>query len=254
MRLICLQPAAGIARLGAVAVCAAALAGCQGITGVRPVAEVRIIDASPDAPPMDIAQIAPVPAVPMGLYNVGFGTVSSYIPTGAGTYTHAAMVAGTGQQLASARAAFAAGGQYTLLAGNIAASLQLAVLKDQATPAPAGQIALRFLGEATRAGAVDIYLVPAGASGTGLAPIASGVNFGCNTGYIAAPAGTYSVVVVAAGAAVGVASPIYTGSQVGYAATSVRTILLLDRRSEVGEPANARGLQVIAANDYDPAG
>jgi len=250
MRLICFH-SDGFARLGAVAVCAFALAGCQGITGVQPAAQVRIIDASPDAPALDIAQIAPVPAVPMGLYNVGFGTVSSYIPTGAGTYTHAAMVAGTGQQLAVARGTFAAGGQYTLLAGNIAASLQLAVLKDQATPAPAGQIALRFLGEATRAGAVDIYLVPAGGAGTGLAPVASGVSFGSNTGYIAAPAGTYSVVAYAAGATAGVAAPIYTGSQVSYAATSVGTILLLDRR---GDEAGARGLQVIVAKDYDPAG
>ncbi|HEV2618934.1 MAG TPA: DUF4397 domain-containing protein, partial [Acidobacteriaceae bacterium] len=92
-----------------------------------------------------------------------------------------------------------AAGHYTLLAANIAASLQLAVLKDQATPAPAGQIALRFLGEATRPGAVDIYLVPAGSAGAGLAPVASGVSFGKHTGYVSAAAGTYSIVVVAAG-------------------------------------------------------
>jgi hypothetical protein len=253
MRLIGLHSAAGFVRLGALALGAVALAGCQGITGIQPAAQVRIIDASPDAPPLDIAQIAPVPAVPMGLYNVGFGAVSSYIPTDAGKYTHAAFVAGTQQQLALARGAFAAGGQYTLLASNITASMQLTVLKDQATPAPAGQIALRFLGEATRAGAVDVYLVPAGSAAMGVAAVASGLSFGANTGYLAAPAGTYSIVVYPAGTggALGGASPIYTGSQVVYPATSVRTILLLDRRA--GEDA-ARGLQVIAANDYDPAG
>jgi hypothetical protein len=251
MRWMCFHSAGGVARLGAAAVCALALAGCAGITGLQPAAQVRVIDVSPDAPALDIAQIAPVPAVPMGLYNVGFGTVSSYIPTDAGTYTHAAMVAGSRQQLASVRGTFAPGGQYTLLTGNIAANLQIAVLKDQATPAPAGQIALRFLGEATRAGAVDIYLVPAGGSGAGLAPVASGVSFGTNTGYVSAGAGTYSVVVVAAGAEVGVGVPIYTGRQVSYAGTSVKTILLLDRRGDEGE---ARGLQVIAADDYDPAG
>ncbi|HEV2646793.1 MAG TPA: DUF4397 domain-containing protein [Acidobacteriaceae bacterium] len=254
MRMILLQPGAAAVRLGALALCAVALAGCQGITGVRPAAQVRIIDASPDAPPMDIAQVAPVPVVPMGLYNVGFGAVSSYIPTSAGTYTHAAMVAGTGQQLALARGTFTAGGQYTLLAGNIAAGLQLAVLKDQATPALPGQIALRILGQATRAGAVDIYFVPAGSSGAGLAPLVSAVSFGANSGYLTAPAGTYSIVVYAAGATAGTAVPLYTGGQVSYAPTSVRTILLVDRRAEAGDPSSAHGLQVITASDYDPAG
>jgi hypothetical protein len=250
MRLIELHSAGGVARLGVVALCSVALAGCGGIMGLQPAAQVRIIDASPDAPPLDIAQVAPVPTVPLGLYNVGFGAVSSYIPTNAGTYTHAAFVAGTQQQLAAAKGVFAAGGQYTLLAGNIAAGMQLTVLKDQATPAPAGEIALRFLGEATRVGAVDVYLVAAGSPAAGLSPVASGVSFGANTGYVVTPAGTYSIVAYVAGAVPGVGTPIYTGKQVAYAATSVRTVLLLDQR---GGEADARGLQVITADDYDPA-
>jgi hypothetical protein len=225
-------------RIAALAVLAAGLAGCQGVTGIQPVAQVRVIDTSPDAPALDVYQNSQA-----SLYNVGFGTVSSYIPLAPGSYTHAAFTTGTQQQLAQVRGALAPGSQYTLLTGNIAANLQMALLRDQSFPAPGGQVALRFLGQATRSGPVDIYLLPAGFSLTGASPIAAGVSFGSNTGYINAPSGTYSIVAYPAGILPTAAAPAYTGSQVAYPATSVRTILLLDQ-----PPA---GLQTITAADFD---
>jgi hypothetical protein len=256
MRLIFLQTASRTTRLAALAVCGVVLAGCQGVTGLQPTAQVRVIDASPDAPALDIAHTSPATSVPNGLYNIGFGTISSYIPMAAGAYTHSAYVAGTQQQLALTHGTFRAGGQYTLLTGNIVASLQMAVLKDQSTPAPAGETALRFLGQATRSGAVDLYLLPAGSSLNRASPIATGVNFGTNTGYINAPAGTYSIVAYPAGIAPGSSSPRFTGSQAAYAGTSVHTLVLLDQRDEdpqSDEPVNPRSLQVITASDYDPS-
>jgi hypothetical protein len=228
------------ARLAALALCAVVLAGCQGVTGIQPAAQVRVIDASPDAPALDVYQNSQA-----SLYNVGFGTVSSYIPLAPGAYSHAAFTAGTQQQLAQVRGTLGPGSQYTLLTGNVVANLQMALLKDQSFPAPAGQVALRFLGQATRSGPVDIYLLPAGFSLSGAAPIATGVNFGTNTGYIDAPSGTYSIVAFPAGIAPSTAPPAYTGSQTTYPATSVRTILLLD------QPPS--GLQIISAPDFDPA-
>jgi Domain of unknown function (DUF4397) len=249
-----LQLAHRTARLAALAVCGLVLAGCQGVTGLQQTAQVRVIDASPDAPALDIAQTSPATAVPNGLYNIGFGTVSSYIPMAAGAYTHSAYVAGTQQQLALVHGTFRAGGQYTLLTGNIVAGLQMAVLKDQSTPAPNGQTALRFLGQATRSGPVDLYLLPAGFSLNRASPIAAGVIFGTNTGYINAPAGTYSIVAYPAGTAPSASSPSFTGSQMAYPATSVRTIVLLDQRNddEFATPSNTHSLQVISASDYDP--
>jgi Domain of unknown function (DUF4397) len=240
MTLACLHLATRTARLAALAVCALVLAGCQGVTGIQPVAQIRVIDASPDAPAIDVYQNSQA-----SLYNVGFGTVSTYLPIAPGTYTHTAFTAGTQQQLAQIRGILGAGSQYTLLTGNVAANLQMALLKDQAFPAPSGQVALRFLGQATRSGPVDIYLKPAGLSLSGAAPIATGVNFGTNTGYIAAPSGTYSIVAYPTGTTPRSAAPFFTGIQTTYPATSVRTILLLDQ-----QPA---GLQVIAASDFDSA-
>jgi hypothetical protein len=234
-----LHPATRTGRLAILALVTAGLAGCQGVTGIEPVAQVRVIDASPDAPPLDIYQNSQA-----GLYNIGFGTVSSYIPMPSGDYTHAAYTAGTQQQLAQVRRAFAAGGQYTVLTGNIAANLQMTVLKDQSYAAPAGQVALRFLGQATRSGTVDIYLLPAGFSLAGATPFASGIHFGANTGYVNVPSGTYSIVAFPAGMAPNAAVPTFTGSQVNYPGGSARTIVLIDQPP-------APGLQVITADDFD---
>lgn len=236
-----------ISRLIALVALTAALAGCQSIAGIQPISQVRVIDASPDAPALDIYQNSAAT-----LYNVGFGTVSSYIPTASGAYTHAAYTAGTQQQLASLHTVLSVGGQYTVLAGSVAANLQMTVLRDQSTPAPAGQVALRIIGQTTRAGAFDLYLLPSGSAlTTGLAPITTNIAFGSNTGYINAPSGTYSIVALPAGALPAATSPAFTGSQASYPSGSARTIVLIDDPSADG--ATGRHLQVITADDFDPA-
>jgi hypothetical protein len=235
-------------RVAALSVLILTLAGCQSISGTQSVTQVRFIHASPDAPALDLYQ-NPGQNSPASLYSVGFGTVSSYMLLAPGAYTQTADVAGTQQQIATARGNFAAGGQYTVLAGNIAANLQMTILKDQATPAPAGEVALRFLGQATRAGPVDLYLLAPGASLSGLAPIATGIGLGGNTGYIDVPGNTYSIVALPAGSAPSSASvPLFTGSQALYPAGSVRTILLIDQ-----PPPTSFGLQMITADDFDPS-
>jgi hypothetical protein len=236
-------------RLAGLAALATALAGCQGIAGTQTVTQVRFIHASPDAPPLDLYQSAAQGSTQGGqasLYNVGFGAASSYMTLAPGAYTNAANVAGTQQQIASARGSFAGGGQYTVLVGNIAANLQMTVLKDQATAAPAGMVALRFLGQATRTGAVDLYLLPPGGRLSNLLPVATGVGFGGNTGYVNVPGGTYSLVALPAGSEAG--QPVFTGSETLYPAGSARTILLVDQ-----QPPVSAGMQLITADDFDPS-
>jgi hypothetical protein len=236
------------AALSLLCVAIAALTGCQSIAGTQSVTQVRFIDASPDAPALDLYQ-NPTPTSQASLYNISFGAVSSYMLLTPGAYTQAADTAGTQQQLATVRGTFAAGGQYTVLAANFAANLQMTVLKDQATPAPAGQVALRFLGQATRTGPVDLYLVASGLTLSSAIPIATGVSFGSNTGYIDVPANTYSIVALPTGSAPSSASvPLFTGSQTLYPAGSVRTLLLMDQ-----QPPSPSGMQLIAAVDFDPA-
>jgi len=252
MLLTRLHLASRTARLTALVVLATALSGCEGVTGIQPVTQVRVVDASPDAPALDIYQNSPSQPAQAALYNIGFGTVSSYIPLAPGAYTHTAYVANTQQQLAAVHGTFSPGSQYTVLAGNIAASLQMTVLKDQSLPAPPGQFALRILGQQTRSGAVDLYLLPSGSTFAAASPIAPGLAFGGNTGYVLAPAGTYSIVAFPAGSPPGETRPVFTGSQAEYPSGSVRTIVLIDQLPTEQE-ASSPGLQLITADDVVPA-
>jgi hypothetical protein len=247
--------ARALTRILALAAVAVVLTGCQGMSRVQPVSQVRIIDASPDAPAIDIHQNSAT-----GLYNVAFGTISSYIPVSPGAYTQSAYTAGTSQQLAAVRASFADGGQYTVITGNTAGALQMSILRDQSTPAPNGRVALRVLNQTTRNGAFDLYLLPAGSPLTALVPLASHASFGANTGYINAPSGTYSLVAFPAGSAPFASKPIYNGAQASYPSGAVRTLVLIDPPQmppqQTLQPSALRhatpAMQVITANDFDP--
>jgi hypothetical protein len=227
-----------LAATGALAV---ALAGCQGIVSSQSGSQVRIIDASPDAPGLDIYQNNAAIA-----YNLGFGTVTSYVPIDPGTYTTSATQAGTKQVLTTSKATFVTGAQYTVLIGNAAASLQQTILKDQSQAAPSGQIALRFIDQATRISAQDIYLVPAGQKLTAVTPIYTNITFSINTGYLNIPTGTYTLVMVPTGT-VPASDTIatYTGAQVTYTGGSATTIILIDQQI-----VTTPGLQVITAPDF----
>jgi hypothetical protein len=230
---------------GRLAVATAALvtlSGCQAIISTPPTAELRIIDASPDAPGLDIYEGTTALA-----YNLGFGTLTSYIPMSPGTYTFSADTTGSKQVLSSSKATLVLSNQYTILIGNSAASLQQITLTDQSEPAPSGQISLRFIDQATRVGAVDIYLVPASQKLTAVSPVATDIIFGTNTGYLNVPMGTYTLVMVPAGTVpTSTTIATYTGAQVTYSGGAARTIVLIDQQL-VSTP----GLQVIKADDFD---
>jgi hypothetical protein len=218
------------------------LSGCQAIVSNPSLAQVRVINASPDAPGLDIYQSNNALA-----YNLGSGTITSYIPFTPGTYTVTADSTGTRQILTTSKATIAPSTQYTLLIGDASASLQQLVLTDQSQPAPTGQVALRFINQATRTGAVDIYLIPAGQKLTAISPVVTGIAFGTNTGYLNVPTDAYTLVMVPTGTVpTSTRGASYTGAQVTYPSGSARTIILIDQQL-VATP----GLQVITAADYD---
>jgi hypothetical protein len=221
------------------------LTGCGAIVSSAPEAHVRIINATPDAPRLDLYQDTNALA-----FNLDFGAVTSYIELAPGAYNITANSAGSRQVLSSSKTTFVTSGQYTVLIGNTAASLQQLTLADQSQPAPPGQIALRIINQATRAGAVDIYLVPAGQKINSVTPLVSAIAFGANIGYVNVPVGTYSLAMLPAGTVVtSTTIATYTGPQVTYAVGAARTVILIDQQF-VSTP----GLRVITANDFDPPG
>ena len=242
-------PGAGLLARRALCLTGAALAlsvlpGCQNITGNPSLSQLRIIDASPDAPGIDIYENNAVLA-----YNLGLGTITSYVPIVPGVYNIAVDAAGTRTQLTTSRASLATNGQYTVLVGDNLASLGETVLQDQTTPAPSGQISLRVVDQSTRAGSVDLYLIPTGLTITNVRPILQSVSFGTNTGYFDVPAGTYTLAALPAGTVpTSTTTSSYTGASVSYSGGSARTFVLIDQQL-----ITTPGLQVVVADDYDPA-
>jgi hypothetical protein len=243
------HPARFLARLFAAAAILTTLIGCQAISSA-PQSQLRIIAASADTPGFDLYRGPTAVAV-----NLDFGTVTSYVPLTPGIDTISAETAGTRQTLSSSKATLAASTQYTVLIGSSVSSLQQLILVDQSQPAPPGQIALRFIDQATRVGAVDIYLVPAGQKFTAVTPLVTGVLFGANTGYLNIPTGTYTTVMVPTGTPISATAAAYTGPQVNYSPSSARTIILIDQHVDQHldqQPVTTPGLQVITAEDYTP--
>ena len=217
------------------------LSGCQAVVNSSSASQVRVIDASSDAPGLDIYENNNLVA-----QNLGFGYVTSYVAIDPGTYTIGANSAGSKQTLISAKGTFLNGNQYTVLVGNSAANLQELILQDESQPAPSGQVVLRFIDQATRVGAVDLYLVPQGQKFTAVTPVEVNVEFGDNTNYLAVPTGTYTLVIVPTGTIPTSATGApYTGPQVSDSAGSAPTVVLIYQQL-----VTTPGLQVITAQDY----
>ena len=230
--------------VGAAAVAALLMVGCQSIDmSPQNVAQVRVIAASPDTDSVDFYAGGAALA-----YSMEFGSASSYVPLVPGNVRVSANTASTNQMLVVSTAPMGAGRQYTAVVTNVAASLQETIYTDQTTPAPAGDVAVRVIDAATRAGNVDLYIVPSGGRLTATAAVRAGVAFGASTGYVLVPAGTYSLVVVPAGTAPTTqALPLMTGPQTTYAAGAVRTVVLVDHPNP-----SMPGVDAITASDYDP--
>lgn len=234
------------ARFGAVALALGSLSGCQSIdVNSSNAAQLRMIAASPDAPGLDFYENNNAALA----YNLGFGTVTSYVALAPGNYSIAADSAGTRTTLVSANATLATQKTYTALIGNVDANLQETILQDQNQPAPSGEIAVRFVDQATKVGAVDVYLIPSGGSLTTTAALVTNLNFQGNTGYLNIPAGTYAIAVVPTGTVpVATTTTLLTGAQVGYAAGAVRTVVFIDVKV-----TTTPGVQAVVADDYDTA-
>lgn len=230
--------------VGAAAVAALLMVGCQSMEmGPENMAQVRVIAASPDVASMDFYAGGSALA-----YGVDFGAASTYVPLAPGNVRVSANTANSTQMLIASNAPLVAGKQYTAVVTNVAASLQETIYADQTTPAPAGEVAVRVIDAATRAGNVDLYMVPAGEKLKATAAVRAGVAFGASTGYALVPAGTYSLVVVPAGTApTNQALPLMTAPQMAYAAGAVRTVVLVDHPNP-----SMPGVDEIVANDYDP--
>ena len=237
-------------RLGAAALAVSALSGCQSIdVNSSNASRVRVFNASPDSSGFDFY------TGKTGIvFNLGFSYNTTYVPLTPGTQTittnQSKDPTSTAPPLVLASTAASLGSQknYTVIASNVAAGLQETIFPDQNFAAPSGQTAIRIINEATRIGAVDIYLIPSGGKLSTTLPVATSVIFNTNSGYMNVPAGTYSVAVLPAGTTPGSGGPLFSGTQQSYPTGSAATVMVIDTSLTTSPAANA-----VVLTDFTPA-
>ena len=218
------------------------LAGCQTVSGFDSVSLVRVIDASYNAPAINVY-------VESALFssNIGQGDITNYgalKPSNNATVKVTAASSTT--SLVTSNATLLAGKSQSVLITDINAQYQVQVLQDQSTPAPSGHSDFRLLNQAPSTGPVDVYFL-AGTSTTVYAtakPVITALAVGATSGYVAIPSSTLYMVIAPAGTTLSTtATTIYTSAALPLIGGEVRTVLIVDPLL-VTEP-----VQVYVASD-----
>lgn len=167
-------------------------AGCDDDDGtVAPVQEarVRVLHASPDAPPVDVL----VDGVVV-LSDVPYKAYSPYltVPAGARNFRVRAS-ADTTLVVIDVTPTLSTGADYTVIARNPVATIEPWLLTDDNTAPASGGIKLRLVHAAPGAPTVDIYVTAPGANLSVATPVLTDVPYGAASTYLAVAAGTYQV-------------------------------------------------------------
>lgn len=217
------------------------LTACQTVQGFSQPSLVRVIDASYIAPAVNID-------VEKTLFagNVGEGYISGY---GTVTPSQNAPVAVTeaqgGISLVTANVTLQAGAEHSVfLTDNGASPTQytLTVLEDAQMPAASGHSSFRFLNQAPRTGALDVYMIPAGTTMANTIPLCTDVAVGSTCGYVSFASQSVTMVIVPTGQT----TPKYTSTPLGLTGGEVRTVVIVDSQLTSDPPVS-----VVIAKDVD---
>jgi hypothetical protein len=221
--------------VSSIAVIGILCSGCQSVTGSTAKSLVRVIDASYNAPAVDVfTGTTPIAS------NLGSPAITGYAFITPAALAVSVDPVSTKKATAQTSGTFLASQQHSVFISDFNSSYQATVLTDQNVPAPAGQISVRFLQQAPRSGNVDIYFVPDGSTFADSKAVVSGLAPGTTTAYINIPAGTFTVVVVPSGAT----AAKYTSQSIVFIGGQVRTMLIVDQQLLNNPP-----ISVVIGND-----
>lgn len=229
------------AAAGLLTALALGLSSCTNVAGFSPTSLVRVIDASYIAPAVNFY-------VENTLFagNIGQGYISNY---GTVTPSPAAQIKVTqatgGATLVAAAATLNAGTQHSVFLTDNGASPTayiVTVLEDQQTPAAAGHSAFRFLNQAPRTGAVDVYMVPGSTTLANTIPLCSALPVGSTCGYVSFASATVTMVITPAGTV----TPKFTSTSLALSGGEVRTVVIVDSQLTNDPP-----VQVVIAKDVN---
>jgi Domain of unknown function (DUF4397) len=217
------------------------LAACENVASYTQPSLVRVIDASYIAPAVNVEVEKTLLAA-----NIGQGTITPYgtLPASASAVIDVTAATG-GATLVSTSGILLAGHQHSVfLTDNSTAptGYSVTVLEDQQVAAAGGHSAFRFLNQALKTGAVDVYMIPSGATIADTIPLVTDLPVGATSGYISFQSQTVTMVVTPTG----LLTPKYTSSALALTGGEVRTVLIVDAQLTSNPP-----VEVFTANDVN---
>jgi hypothetical protein len=217
------------------------LSACENVAGYTQPSLVRVIDASYIAPAVNVEVEGELIAS-----NIGQGTITPYVTLPASNNAYIEVIAATGgAALVTSNGTLLPGHQHSVfLTDNGAAptSYEVTVLEDQQIPAAAGHSALRFLNQAPKTGAVDVYMIPSGTTMANTIPLVTALPVGATAGYISFTSQTVTMVITPTG----LTTPKYTSTPLALTGGEVRTVLIVDTQLTSNPP-----VEVFMANDVN---
>lgn len=222
-------------------VLALGISACQVVAGFSQPSLVRVIDASYIAPAVNVYVESTIFAG-----NVGEGYISNYGTTAPSPNALVQVNAVTGNtNLVSAAATLQPGAQHSVFLtdnGSTPTLYNVTVLQDAQAPAAADHSDFRFLNQAPRTGALDVYMVPSGSTVADSIPLCSDIAVGQTCGYVSFMSQTVTMVVTPTG----VTTPKYTSQPLALTGGEVRTVVMVDSQLTSNPPVN-----VVIADDVD---
>ena len=204
-------------------VLACMLSACVNVASYTQPSLVRVIDASYNAPAVNVV----VEGVTLAA-NVGQGSISNYGTLTASTAAAIKVteVSGSTTALVSTTGTILAGKHHTVLLsdnGQSSTGYIVTILEDQQTAAASGHSAFRFINMAPSTGAVDVYMVPSGSTLAESKALVSNIAAGAVTDYTSFSSQTVTMEVTAYGSTTALCtqSLALTGGE-------VRTVLLVN--------------------------
>ena len=199
----------------------AAVGACSGSTTGTTTArtDVRVVQASPDAPPLDVLVDDTV-----DFTGLPFDSVTPYALVRADSDTVSVRASGGSSTLTSKVYEIAAGQNYTLVPYGPVAALGTQVLVDDTVAPASGSANVRAFLVAPSMGAVDVYVSPPGTDLTAQSPLMTGLRYPNASANIGVIAGTYDVRVTLTGTK----TVVLDAGTITFGDGQNRTLVLLD--------------------------
>ncbi len=219
------------------------ISACEKVATYTQPSLVRFIDASYIAPAANVLVEGQLLAA-----DAGAGTITPYGTVPANNAALIQVTAATGgAALVTTNGTLLPGHQHSVfLTDNGAApnSYTVTILEDQQVQAASSLSAFRFLNQAPKTGAVDIYMVPAGVALADAIPLVTDLPVGGTAGYISFTSQAVTMVITPTG----LTKPQYTSMPITLIGGEVRTVLIMDTQLTSNPP-----VQVSMADDAGPA-